>query len=102
MQVSKFGDQLAVPLPDAVVEELGLKEGDEVGIYRLPARDVEGDPEVRRAEALRIIRSLSWQFPPDFKFNREEANEVSAPFWIRTCCYTRSDQATRVAHAHNS
>ena len=75
MQVSGFGDQLAVPLPASVVEALGLKEGDEVGVYRLPARDAESDPELRRAEALRIIRSLKWQFPPDFKFDREEANE---------------------------
>ena len=75
MQVSRFGDQLGVPLPTSVVEALGLKEGDEVGVYRLPARDAESDFELRKAEALRIIRSLSWKFPPDFKFNREEANE---------------------------
>lgn len=31
MQVTKVGDRLVVPLPDGVVEELGLKEGDEVG-----------------------------------------------------------------------
>lgn len=75
MQVTKVGDQLVVPLPDGVVEELGLKEGDEVEVHRITAPDVESDPEKRRAEALRIIRSLARPLPPDYKFNREEANE---------------------------
>ena len=75
MQVTKVGDQFTVPLPDGVVKELGLKEGDEVGIYRLPAPEPEADAEKRREEALRIIRSLARPFPPDYKFNREEANE---------------------------
>jgi antitoxin MazE len=74
MQVTKVGDQLMVPLPDGVVEKLGLKEGDEVGVYLKP-RDVGPDPEKRREEALRIIRSLARPLPPDYKFNREEANE---------------------------
>jgi antitoxin MazE len=75
MKVKKLDGGLAVKLPDSVVEELGLKEGDEVGVYRLPAPNVESDPEKRREEALRIIRSLARPLPPDFKFNREEANE---------------------------
>jgi len=75
MQVSKLDDGFAIRLPDSLVEELGLKEGDEVGVYRLPARDTDPDMEERRKKALRIIDSLAWQFPPDFKFNREEANE---------------------------
>jgi antitoxin MazE len=75
MQVTKVGDQLTVPIPDDVVKELGLKEGDEVGVYLAKPRDVGPDPEKRREEALRILRSLARPFPPDFKFNREEANE---------------------------
>ena len=75
MQVSRLEDGLAVRLPDSVVEELGLKEGDEVGVYRIPATDVDDDFEKRKREAFRIIDSLAWKFPPDFKFNREEANE---------------------------
>jgi antitoxin MazE len=75
MQVSRLEDGLAVRLPDSVVEELGLKEGDEVGVYRIPATEVDDDFEKRKREAFRIIDSLSRPFPPDFKFNREEANE---------------------------
>ena len=75
MQVSRIDDGLAVRLPDSVVEALGLKEGDEVGVYRLPEGVAESDFELRKAEALRIIRSLKWRFPPDLRFNREEANE---------------------------
>ncbi len=32
MQVFKWGDDLAVQLPKALVEELGLKEGDDVNV----------------------------------------------------------------------
>ena len=32
MQVSKWGNSLAIRLPAAVVEALGLKEGDEIQV----------------------------------------------------------------------
>ena len=75
MQVSRLEDGLAVRLPDSVVEELGLKEGDEVGVYRVPSPAVDDDPEKRREEAMRFLDSLSRPFPPDYKFNREELHE---------------------------
>jgi antitoxin MazE len=76
MQVSKWGNSLAVRLPKALVDELGLKEGDEINV--VAAKDgvieVETKQEQRR-RALERLASLNWTLPPDYKFDREEANE---------------------------
>ena len=76
MQVGKWGNSLAVRLPTAVVEALGLKEGDEIEIevaddvrtFRV-ARDRSGDA------ALEALRALGWRLPPGFRFDRDETNE---------------------------
>ena len=73
MQVSKLDDGLAVKLPQSVVDALGLKEGDEVEVHPI-VRWTEAEETIRQ-EALRRIRELSFPFPPDFKFDRLEANE---------------------------
>lgn len=76
MQVSKWGNSLAIRLPAAVVEVLGLKEGDDVeidvaGSRRLGvARADDGD-----REALMRLRKFRGRLPADFRFNRLEANE---------------------------
>jgi antitoxin MazE len=75
MQVSKWGDSLAVRLPDSVVEALDLKEGDQVEIR------VVGDHEVEIARAREVeeilsrIDELSRPLPPGYKFDRLEANQ---------------------------
>jgi antitoxin MazE len=75
MQVSKWGNSLAIRLPAAVVEVLGLKEGDEVQVR------VEGpdDLVVKRAESNREIlarlRKYRGRLPADFKFDRLEIYE---------------------------
>ncbi|NJL72252.1 MAG: AbrB/MazE/SpoVT family DNA-binding domain-containing protein [Candidatus Competibacteraceae bacterium] len=74
MQVSKWGDGLGVRLPATVVETLGLKDGDEVEIRAVGQRTLEIAPVVDRARALEIIRSLRRPLPPDWSFDREEAN----------------------------
>ena len=76
MQVSKWGNSLAVRLPKALVDELGLKEGDELNV--VAAR--EGTIEVETKEdqcrrALERMAARNWTLPPDYKFNRDEANE---------------------------
>jgi hypothetical protein len=53
MQVSKWGNSLAVRLPAMVVEALGLKEGDEIAIDVVGAAPLPGDarwPSRRGAE----------------------------------------------------
>jgi len=75
MQVSKWGNSLAVRLPAAVVEALELKEGDEVEISVASKRDFKIGRDRSKERALEQLRQMKWSFPPGFKFNREEANE---------------------------
>ena len=75
MQVSKWGNSLAVRLPAAVVEVLELKEGDDIEIHVTGSRSLEisKTPEVR--EILARLRKYRGKLPADFKFDRIEAHE---------------------------
>lgn len=75
MQVGKWGNSLAVRLPQTVVELLGLKEGDEIEIEVAGERNLRVKRDRRREEALERIKALSWPLPPGFKFDRDEAHE---------------------------
>jgi len=75
MQVSKWGNSLAVRLPAAVVEALELKEGDQVEFHVAGKRSFEvAKPPSTRA-LLQRLRKFRGQLPVDFKFDRLEANE---------------------------
>lgn len=74
MQVAKWGNSLAIRLPAAVVEALELKEGDEIEIHVADARQLAVSRKPSRAELLKRLRSFRGRLPPDFKFDREEAN----------------------------
>jgi antitoxin MazE len=75
MLVAKWGNSLAVRLPRAVVEALGLKEGDNVEIHVAGARDLEVGKGPGRRELLERLRAYRGRLPADFKFDRIEANE---------------------------
>jgi antitoxin MazE len=75
MQVSKWGDGLAVRLPKALVEKMGLSAGDELNIVDVAERTLIVAKEDRRQRALENLRSRNWTLPPDYKFDRDEANE---------------------------
>jgi antitoxin MazE len=75
MQVSKWGNSLAVRLPSALVEALNLKEGDQIEIRVAGAREFEVDHDRSAKQALERIRQLRRPLPPGFKFDRQEANE---------------------------
>ena len=75
MQVSKWGNSLAVRLPATVVEALKLKEGDEIEITVAGKRSFQVARDRSREKALETIRRLARPFPAGFKFDREEANE---------------------------
>ena len=72
MQVSKWGNSLAVRLPSVVVQALDLKEGDEIEITVKGARAFEVERDRRRLEALERLRKLRIEVPADFKFDRNE------------------------------
>jgi antitoxin MazE len=76
MQISKWGNSLAVRLPKALVDRLGLKEGDELEVVAAANGVIEVETkEARRQRALDNIRSRNWTLPHDYKFDRDEANE---------------------------
>ncbi len=75
MQVGKCGNSLAVRLPAAVVEVLGLKEGDEIQIEIAGERTLRVERDRKHEEALERLRALAWKLPPGFRFSRNEANE---------------------------
>jgi antitoxin MazE len=73
-QVAKWGNSLAVRLPAAVVEALKLKGGDEIEIHVLEEREIAVARKPGREELLKRLRAFRGRLPPDFKFDRDEAN----------------------------
>jgi antitoxin MazE len=74
MQVSKWGNSLAIRLPAAVVKELKLKPGDEINISVAGPHYFIVQREMTREEAIAQIRAGGRPLPKGFKFDREEAN----------------------------
>ncbi|MDX1574613.1 MAG: AbrB/MazE/SpoVT family DNA-binding domain-containing protein [Kiloniellales bacterium] len=74
MRVAKWGHSLAIRLPAVVVEALELKPGDEIEIHVLGERRFAVEHDRSRARALKRIRAFRKPLPPDWKFDREEAN----------------------------
>ncbi len=75
MQVSKWGNSLAVRLPAAVVEVLDLKEGDDIEIHVTGSRNLEISKTPEAREILARLRKYRGKLPADFKFDRIEAHE---------------------------
>jgi antitoxin MazE len=77
MRVSRWGNSLAVRLPAKLVQELGLKEGDEVKMTPVGqgAIEVEALRSAALDDLLGEVRLLRRPLPADFKFDRGEANE---------------------------
>ncbi|MCI0468015.1 MAG: AbrB/MazE/SpoVT family DNA-binding domain-containing protein [Beijerinckiaceae bacterium] len=75
MQVSKWGNSLAVRLPKALVEELGLEPGDEIEIISVKNRRIAIKKNDRRERAVARMKARNWQLPEGFRFDRGEANE---------------------------
>ena len=77
MQIGRWGNSLAVRLPKSLVERLKLKEGDEIDSDVVEAALAKADADAverRRDEAMKRIVALRRPLPPDYKFDREEAN----------------------------
>lgn len=75
MQVAKWGNSLAVRLPAAVVEALGLKEGDQVEVQVAGKQAFEVSKAPGTREMLARLRKYRGRLPATFKFDRLEANE---------------------------
>lgn len=77
IQIGRWGNSLAVRLPKELVERYGLKEGVEIdsGIIEQALEANRGAERQRlREQALADIAAAHWTLPPDWKFDREEAN----------------------------
>lgn len=74
MQVAKWGNSLAVRLPAAVVEALGLKEGDEIEIHVADATEFAVARKPGREDLLKRLRAFRGRLPADFIFDRDDAN----------------------------
>ncbi len=75
MQVSKWGNCLAVRLPKKLVDEMGLKPGDELTIVDAARERLAVEKDERRTRAVANIRARSWTLPAGYTFDRDEANE---------------------------
>ena len=74
MKVAKWGNSLAVRLPDAVVKALRLKSGDDIEIVASGARHFKVGRDQSRDRALERLRALKTPLPKGFRFDRDEAN----------------------------
>jgi antitoxin MazE len=69
-----MGNSLAVRLLAAIVEILGLKEGDDIEIRVAGTRTLDVEQKLDREELLNRLRRFRGMLPADFKFDRDEAN----------------------------
>ena len=79
MQVAKWGNSLAVRLPVALVQELGIAVGDELLLQPAPRKAkqpvrVTVKRQPGKLEQLQAARRLRAPWPADFVFDRDEAN----------------------------
>ena len=75
MQVSRWGNSLAIRLPASVVKALELSEGDEVEVFVANERAFELRKKPGREAVLRQLRKFRGKLPDDFKFDRDDAND---------------------------
>ena len=71
--IRKWGNSLAIRLPAAVVEALGLKPGDDVDVS-VGRAEVRIDTRENREALLERLRKYRGTMPADYKFDRDEAN----------------------------
>jgi antitoxin MazE len=74
MQVSKWGNSLAVRLPASVVKALELREGDHIELHALGTGNMAVSRKRGARELLARIRRFRGALPADFHFDRLEAN----------------------------
>ena len=77
MQVSKWGNSLAIRLPASLVEALKLHEGDEIEVVIADERVFQVRKKPGREAILARLRQFRGKLPADFKFDRDDANARS-------------------------
>jgi antitoxin MazE len=75
MQVSKWGNSLAVRFPASLVQALDLKEGEEIDLHLVGERSFEVVKKPSVHELLARLQQFRGRLPADFHFDRLEANQ---------------------------
>jgi antitoxin MazE len=75
VQVAKWGNSLAVRLPQDVVRDLDIKAGDELDIVKTGSRGFAATKSDKRADFLDKLKAFNWPRPEGYRFDRDEANE---------------------------
>jgi antitoxin MazE len=75
MQVSKWGNSLAVRLPKKLVDDMKLKPGDELTVIVTAKRTVAVEKIDKRAAFIERMKQFNFPLPEGYKFDRDEANE---------------------------
>lgn len=75
MLVFKWGNDLAVLFPQALVDQLGLKEGGELNVVAATPSQAAVEKVDKRAEFVRKAEQFRFPLPEGYKFDRDEANE---------------------------
>ena len=75
MQVSKWGNSLAIRLPAVVVDALDLRDGDDIEVLIAGARQFQVRKTPGTRELLQRLRKFRGRLPADFVFERDAAHE---------------------------
>ena len=76
MQVAKWGNSLAIRLPTKLVQELGLKEGDEVEVRPSGKGALQVEKKPGRLELLKGLRKYRGLVPAGYRFSRRDAYDA--------------------------
>ena len=74
MQVSKWGNSLAIRLPVSVVKALKISEGDDIEVVIADERVFEVRKKPSKEAILKRLKEFRGKLPSDFKFDRDDAN----------------------------
>jgi len=74
MQVSRWGNSLAIRLPKKLVEDLGIAEGDDVNVTSADAETIVISKNAGKGDFILKLRVLQKPKPEGFVWNREDAN----------------------------
>ena len=75
VQVSKWGNSLAIRLPAVVVDALELRDGDDIEVCVAGARVFEVKKMPGKRELLQRLRKFRGRLPAGFVFERDVAHD---------------------------
>ena len=92
MQVSKWGNSLAVRFPASLVQALDLKEGEEIDLHLVVEKSFEVTKKLNAKALPKRLHDFRGCLPANFHFDRLQANDEvdtpwrSPPSTAMSCC----------------